>query len=108
MSAGHTLRLPVHQQPKNIKHTPNIRYGTPGPRAANNATPTATATFNDSASLAIGIRTTKSTTFCTPGRNPLLSFPATNTRRCIGAGDLYKGILVEIDGYAYFGDGEKT
>ena len=30
------------------------------------------------------------------------------TRRCIGAGDLYKGILVEIDGYAYFGDGAKT
>ncbi len=26
------------------------------------------------------------------------------TRRLIGAGDLYKGILVEIDGIAYLGD----
>lgn len=26
------------------------------------------------------------------------------TRRCIGAGDLYKGVLIEIDGYAYIGD----
>lgn len=26
------------------------------------------------------------------------------TRRCIGAGDLSKGILVEIDGYAYLGE----
>ncbi len=26
------------------------------------------------------------------------------TRRCIGAGDLYKSILIEIDGYAYIGD----
>ena len=29
---------------------------------------------------------------------------AVPTRRCIGAGDLYKSILVEIDGYAYIGD----
>ena len=27
------------------------------------------------------------------------------TRRLVGAGDLFKGILVEIDGYAYLGEG---
>ena len=29
------------------------------------------------------------------------------TRRLIGAGDLFKGILVELDGYAYLGNQEE-
>lgn len=30
--------------------------------------------------------------------------PRMPTRRCVGAGDMYKGILVEIDAIAYVGD----
>lgn len=30
--------------------------------------------------------------------------PSMPTRRCVGAGDMYKGILVEIDAIAYVGD----
>ena len=30
--------------------------------------------------------------------------PRMPTRRCVGAGDMYKGILVELDAIAYVGD----